>query len=721
MRGKVYIYELISGRWVETQIIAESTLPGLGHALGDSLAMADGRLVIGDSGGYYTPTDIPGFVFVYKRENNMWIREVQLSGSQAGFQERFGYSVAVSGDIIFVGIPGQFLPSQSDGRTVLFKQNQDAWIEQATLSAPPEPDHHFFGSSVSCSGNLVAAGAVEFLVELVGGGGVPIPPNALPGTVYITSLASDCNGDGILDECEVLAGAPDINGNMRPDACEPDCNANLQPDEFDLPGNDCNLNFTPDECDIDSTDPDGDGLMSLDCDGDETPDECQIERITLKQTLSYSPPATATRFDADGDWLIVTDSIRTVNGVASGAADVYRMIDREWVFQQEITPPDPTEDARFGTSVSVSGDRAIIGAPNVNKAYAFEYDGIEWVFRDNLTRPSGTNWTGFGGSVALSGDDAVVGIQTFNSTGAAAFHWNGINWSNLGALGPTGATVSVQYGSAVAIDGDWIAVGDFSYSANGVATGAAFMFRKGDNEWHYVSRIVASDGFISDGFGNQLKLSGKRLAVSAPRARQPGQANFSGAVYLFSEYDGQWSEQTKIAEYDPPLWVRFGEYLDIESDSLLIGAPYWRGPQEFPTPIGAAFLYQLSRDSDAELIHIFDQPVAMGNLYGNTLALHRRGVIINHPTSSTERGVRYLEFLRDCNQNLVLDICEADCNANGLADDCETAGHDVALFTHHLLHLDSAAFNCLFDVNADGQMNGIDIQPFIERFLAASP
>jgi len=88
--GSVYVFELISGRWVETQIITQSGLPGSIHAIGDSLAMGHGWLVIGDSGQWVIPSFIPGNAFVYRRQEGSWVFDAILSGSQATSQDRFG-------------------------------------------------------------------------------------------------------------------------------------------------------------------------------------------------------------------------------------------------------------------------------------------------------------------------------------------------------------------------------------------------------------------------------------------------------------------------------------------------------------------------------------------------------------------------------------------------------------------------------------------------------
>ena len=82
----------------------------------------------------------------------------------------------------------------------------------------------------------------------------------------------DCNGNGIADECDIAAGtSADCNTNGMPDECEPDCNTNGIPDECDIAAGtsaDCNTNGIPDECDIREGN-------SADANTNGIPDECE--------------------------------------------------------------------------------------------------------------------------------------------------------------------------------------------------------------------------------------------------------------------------------------------------------------------------------------------------------------------------------------------------------------------------------------------------------------
>jgi hypothetical protein len=96
---------------------------------------------------------------------------------------------------------------------------------------------------------------------------------------------TDCNLNGIDDECDLDCGAPgcgvpgcgqslDCNGDDFPDECDPnDCNENGIPDSCDVAagtGEDCNLNNLPDDCDIAS------GLEE-DCNANGIPDDCDVQ------------------------------------------------------------------------------------------------------------------------------------------------------------------------------------------------------------------------------------------------------------------------------------------------------------------------------------------------------------------------------------------------------------------------------------------------------------
>ncbi len=136
------------------------------------------------------------------------------------------------------------------------------------------------------------------------------------GAYEFGSAGTDCNGNAILDECDIADGtSEDCNGNGVPDECDDcngngilddediangtseDCNGNAIPDECDIANgvsDDCNGNGVPDDCDI------ADGA-SPDCDENGIPDECELQDCNGNGVLDSCDIADGVSFDCDQD------------------------------------------------------------------------------------------------------------------------------------------------------------------------------------------------------------------------------------------------------------------------------------------------------------------------------------------------------------------------------------------------------------------------------------
>lgn len=114
-------------------------------------------------------------------------------------------------------------------------------------------------------------------------------------------------------------------------------------------------------------------------------------------------------------------------GSESEAAYVFVRSGSTWSQQQELTPNDNPRGIlggrgiSFGHSVSISNDMALIGAPEGDgkgsgSAYVFvrsdkEYD--PWIQQHKLTPKNGAAGDHFGTSVSISGDTALVGFGSY--------------------------------------------------------------------------------------------------------------------------------------------------------------------------------------------------------------------------------------------------------------------------------------------------------------------
>ena len=108
----------------------------------------------------------------------------------------------------------------------------------------------------------------------------------------------------------------------------------------------------------------------------------------------------------------------------SGAAYIFTRSSTNWTQQTKLVAGDSARFNRFGSSVDISGDLAIIGAhgngstPDLDSAYTFTRSGPNWSQVTKLTASDEAIGNGFGISVAISGSTVIVGAYADNANGS---------------------------------------------------------------------------------------------------------------------------------------------------------------------------------------------------------------------------------------------------------------------------------------------------------------
>ena len=130
-----------------------------------------------------------------------------------------------------------------------------------------------------------------------------------------------------------------------------------------------------------------------------------------------------------------------IMGVDAGSAYIFVRSGTAWNQQQKLTAPDGAEDDRFGRSVALLGDTALVGAmfrddkgENSGSAYLFERNDNSWFYKAKLTAADGAANDVFGWSLAISRDTAIVGASRDDDNGresGSAYVFEGYNTSNM--------------------------------------------------------------------------------------------------------------------------------------------------------------------------------------------------------------------------------------------------------------------------------------------------
>lgn len=259
-----------------------------------------------------------------------------------------------------------------------------------------------------------------------------------------------------------------------------------------------------------------------------------------------------------------------------GAAYIYHYNGSSWSEQQKLTAVSGSPSDNFGASVSISGNNAIVGACygdgnaiESGVAYIYRYDGTRWVEQQKLVASDGAMYDHFGQMVSISGDRAIVGAYASFPWGAYIYHFDGMNWVEQQKLTASDAALSDAFGDAVSISGDYAIVGAQLHAARGTASGSAYIFHYNGTRWVEQQKLLASDGVVADRFGSAVAISGSYAIVGAYLG--DGNVADSGSAYIFHYNGTDWVEQQKLLAKDGLVNGNFGSSVAIVGDNAVIG------------------------------------------------------------------------------------------------------------------------------------------------------
>ncbi|MFZ5875743.1 MAG: cadherin-like beta sandwich domain-containing protein [Nitrospirota bacterium] len=380
--GAVYVMVRANGAWSQQAYVKAST-PGSGDYFGSSVALSGDTLVVGASGedsalgGVNRPQSNndavdSGAAYVFTRVNGVWSQQAYLKASNPGVNDRFGASVAVFGDTLVVGAPGedsmasgingdQTNNAEADsGAAYVFTRVNGVWSQQAYVKASTPDAADVFGSSVALYGNTLAVGALG-----EGSNSASNPFNndePLSGAVYVYLRVQN----SWMLQAYLKASNPEAGDNFG---------------------------------------------FSISLDGD-----------TLAVGALNEDSIAA---GVDGD--------QENNGAGnSGAVYIMTRQNNAWTHQAYVKASNPGVADNFGYSVTIAGDTLAVGAlaedsaarginptpgqadnslDRSGAAYLFTRDNGVWAQEAYLKASNTGRFDSFGGAVAIAGDTLAIGAH----------------------------------------------------------------------------------------------------------------------------------------------------------------------------------------------------------------------------------------------------------------------------------------------------------------------
>ncbi len=411
-----------------------------GDQFGVSVALDGARMLVGANRAA-VPAANAGAAYVFEEVGGVWTETAKLVASDADTLDRFGLTVALSGDVAVVGARYDQEAGYGTGALYVFRETGGVWTEEAKLLSSDLFNNTLFGTAVWTDGQRIVVGSDK-------GHGLDITQLHV-GSVHVF----DFDGDDWIESAKLISPAPETDGDF------------------------------------------------------------------------------GTSVAVSGDRILVGARNETAGvGTGAGAAYVYDFVGGEWVLGAALQPGDPKAGSFFGFDVALSGGKAVVGAlvadgasPNTGAAYVFLKSGGQWSQSVKLAASDGESGDFFGTSVSISGRRVLVGAWGDDDGGASAgaayeFEFSGGAWVEASKLRSRDPSPVEVFGHDVLVDGHRALVtSKLGLDEGGADTGSVTVFDlRGASEPYGagcpgsggITPVLALQGCLFPGGAVELVLAG---------------------------------------------------------------------------------------------------------------------------------------------------------------------------------------------------------------------
>jgi hypothetical protein len=582
--------------------------------------------------------------------------------SNAAPNRWYGESVAVSGDTVAVGAPGDPSLGLAGGSVYLLDRNgtgADSWAEARIIAAPAGALG--FGASVALSGDLLVVGApgsatstgtAWLYARNQGGIGTWGLVSQLLPTVLLT--AGDAFGASValVPEIGIAVGAPGHAGGAGIGVLFYELGATWP--QLTTLASAGSAGFGS------SVAVDGQTLVF----GAPGSGQAYVYELATDALVAILDPGIA---GSEAGASVALDGQRVIVGApGEGAARIYQRATPgfSWPLLATLGPGPGATGTRYGLSVAIE-DNAVAVADTED---LWVHEENTWAIADAWAVSAeipGELADGGPGQVALADHVLVSGHPLADSATGEAQIVRRTDDAWTGVRRPAIVPIINQLGQAVSIDGDWLAVGAPSDDSAGANAGSVFVFQRnklGRQSWGLAATLRGTAGSL---LGTSVSLDGSLLAAGGP-----GYGAGAGLVRTYEYGSGGW---TQIDEQLGAGAAAAGTSVAVCLDRVLAGLPglakIWlidpyggskqvagtgavaafgtavacdgtRGVVGAPSGLGQAFYLEYDSALGVAILATLtpDAPV-IGSFYGASVAISGRTIAVGGPGDNSAGGL----------------------------------------------------------------------------------
>lgn len=281
--------------------------------------------------------------------------------------------------------------------------------------------------------------------------------------------------------------------------------------------------------------------------------------------------------DGFGSAIVVSGDVALVAANARPAAVFAFSRDRAGAWRETARIPAPVDSGEnFATAIALAGDLALVGAPSRDSltgiVYLFRRSGNSWTAAGTVAASDARRADRFGSSITVVGNRVVIGAPgrgRFLGTAYVFALENGALREEA-RLAPTDTMPQNRFGQSAAIAGDDIFIGTPGFDRN---AGAVIHFHRDSlNRWQETTILRPFDRTPFKQFGAALAMGENELWVGAPFSDR-----FQGRVYrIRRDATGAWTDVSKMAPDGAPdrqVVYQYGVAMALAGPLAVVGAP----------------------------------------------------------------------------------------------------------------------------------------------------
>ena len=395
---------------------------------------------------------------------------------------------------------------------------------------------------------------------------------------------------------------------------------------------------------------------------------------------------------ADENWLAVGAPLDDDKATRSGSIYMYQASGsgstRSWKYYSKITPEDGRSLRYFGEVIAMSGQYLGVGAwrdfekgDESGSVYLY-YRTVQgpWNQIIKLLAADGAAGDAYGQALAVDGHALAVGApgdddNGVNSGSVYMYTLSGPTPTLKTKIAPSDGYLDDGFGSALTISGTLCAIGSPNDDDLGDMSGSVYLYRQDTSSgvWNLLQKIRGHNGQQEDLFGAAVDLSGQTLVVGAYGSSR----TYAGAAEIFSwnETLGNFTFVAEIVPAAPQAGSHFGREVEIYQNEILVAAPYWESADAVTTT-GRAYLFGFIKGAWTQMeTYELEQPIS-GAEFGHAVSIMKDMTLIAAPGvfgQAVSSGAVYVKHSAYCQDGLVHSVEDCDDGNNVTGDGCSAS------------------------------------------------